>query len=69
MEGPRDDHIKWNRPDKDKYLMILLICGIQNKWYKWTYIQSRNRHTDIENKLILTKGERNGVRDKLGVWD
>ena len=30
-------------------------------------MQNRNRLTDIENKLIVTKGER--VRDKLGVWD
>ena len=28
------------------------------KWYKWTYIQNRNRPTDIENKPMVTKGER-----------
>ena len=38
------------------------------KWYKWTYLQNRNRLTDMENKLMVTKGERGG-RDKLGVWD
>ena len=27
-----------------------------------------NRSTDIENKLMVIKGER-GMRDKLGVWD
>ena len=31
-------------------------------------MQNRNRPTDIENKLMATKGERGG-RDKLGVWD
>ena len=30
------------------------------KWYKWTYSQNRNRLTDIENKLMVTKGERRG---------
>ena len=35
---------------------------------KWTYLQNRNRPTDIENKLMVTKGER-GEGDKLGVWD
>ena len=25
---------------------------------KWTYLQNRNRLTDIENKLLLTKGEK-----------
>ena len=29
----------------------------------------RNRLTDIENKLMFTKGERGGGRDKLRVWD
>ena len=39
------------------------------KWYEWTYLQDRNRLTDIENKLMDTKGERGRGRDKLGVWD
>ena len=30
------------------------------KWYKWTYLQNRNRLTDTENKLMATKGERGG---------
>ena len=25
--------------------------------------------TEIENKLVVTKGERRGGRDKLGIWD
>ena len=29
-------------------------------WYKWTYLQNRNRLTDIENKFMVTKGEREG---------
>ena len=28
MEGLRDDCIKWGKSDKDKYHMMLLICGI-----------------------------------------
>ena len=35
---------------------------------KRTYIQNRNRPIDLENKLMVTKGER-GRRDKLEVWD
>ena len=31
--------------------------------------QNRNRPTDVENKLMATKGERRVGRDKLGVWD
>ena len=29
MDGPRDYHTKWSKPDKDKYHMISLICGIE----------------------------------------
>jgi len=32
-------------------------------WYKRNFLQNRNRLTDIENKLMDTKGERG--RDKL----
>ena len=35
--------------------MILFICGILKK-YKVTYLQNRNSPTDIENKLMVTKG-------------
>ena len=30
------------------------------------YMQNRKRLTDIENKLVVTKGEREGVGGKLG---
>ena len=30
------------------------------KWYKWIYLQNRNRVTDVENKLMVTKGEKAG---------
>ena len=29
-------------------------------WYKRTYLQNRNRLTDIENKLMVIKGESGG---------
>ena len=37
-------------------------------WYKWTYLQNRNRLTDTENKFTVTQRERE-ERDKLGVGD
>ena len=30
------------------------------KWYRWSYLQSRNRDTDVENKRMDTKGENGG---------
>ena len=49
--------------------MSYAIAYIHNmkKRHKRTYLQNRNRSTDMENKLIVAKGERGG--DKLGVWN
>ena len=42
-----------SQTEKDKYHMIEHICGMKKK-YKWTYLQ--NRVTDVENKLMFTRG-------------
>ena len=65
MDGPRDDHTKWT---KRKINIITIICGILKKKIIQMNLQNRNRLTDIENKLMVTKGEREG-KDKCGVWD
>ena len=31
-------------------------------WHKWTYLKSRNRLTDIENRLTVSQWERGGGR-------
>ena len=33
------------------------------------FLKNRNSLTDIENKLMVTKGEKGYGRDKLGFWD
>ena len=38
------------------------------KWYRWSYLQKRNRDRDVENKHMDTKAERTGW-DELGDWD
>ena len=34
--------------------------------HKGSYLQNRNRLTDMKNRLMVTKGE--AGRNKLGVW-
>ena len=48
--------------EKDKYCMISLICE-STKYHKLVN-QIRNRLTDIERKLVITSGEREGGRSK-----
>ena len=33
------------------------------KWYKWTYLQNRNRLKDIENKYMVTKEDSRSGED------
>ena len=33
------------------------------------YIANRNKLTDIENKPVVTSGEREAGRGKIGAWD
>ena len=54
-----------SQTEKDKYhlyveskKMIQMNLFTKQKWL-----------TDIENTLMVTKGERVGRKDKLGVWD
>ena len=68
MDGPWAYYARWDKSDRERQISydITYMWNLK-KWYKWTYLQKRSRLTDIENKLMVTKGE--GGRDKLGVWD
>ena len=61
MDGPRDYHTRWSKTDRERRISydIIYMWNLK-KWYNWTYIQNRNRPTDIENKLMVTKGEKGG---------
>ena len=39
------------------------------KWYRGTYLQSRNRDTDVENKHTDTVVVGKGEWEVLGDWD
>ena len=45
------------------------LCVESKIWHKRTYLRNRNRLTDIENRLVVAKGEEGWGRDGLGVWD
>ena len=67
MERPRDYHTKWSKSDRERQISYdIAYMPNLKKWYKWTYLQNRNRFTDLENKLMVTGGV---GRDRLGVWD
>ena len=57
---------KVNKLEKHKQHRISLMWNLKKKRYKLTYLQNTNRLTDIENKVMVTKGEEDG---KIGIWD
>ena len=58
MDGPRDYHTKWSKPDRKRQISYdTTSMWTLKRGYKWTYFQNWNRLTDIENKLMVTKGK------------
>ena len=47
-----------SQKEKNKYRILTHMCRIWKDWYRWSYLQSRNRDTGIENKHMDTKGAR-----------
>ena len=60
MDEPRNYHTKWSKLDKDKYHVITYMWNLKT-WCKWTY--SQHKLTDILKikKLMVIKGEEEGI--------
>ena len=61
IDEPRDYKTKWNKSGRERKISyeITYMWNLK-KWQKWTYLQHRNRLTNIESKLIVTKEESGG---------
>ena len=59
MDGTRSSHTKWSQKEKDN--TICYHFYVESKlWHTWTYLENRNRLTDVENTLVVAKGEGGG---------
>ena len=58
VDGPRDDHTEWSKSQREKQISYIntYMCSLE-KWYRWSYLQSRNRNTDVEMRHMDTKEE------------
>ena len=58
MVGPRDYHTKCSQSDRERQIPydIAYMWNLK-KGYKWTYLQSRSRVTDVGNKLTGAGGK------------
>ena len=48
-------------------MTLLMYVESKKKLVQINLFKNRNRVTDVENKLMVTRGK--GKRDKLGDWD
>ena len=59
IDGNRDYHTKWSKLDRERQISWYQLHGESKKKVNYcAYLQNRNRSPGIENKLMVTKGER-----------
>ena len=56
VDGPRVCHTEWSKSEREKQISYIntYLWNLE-KWYRWTGLQGRNRDTNTENKLTVTK--------------
>lgn len=53
--GPRDYHTKWNKSEKNNYHDITYMLNLNFKMIQMNLFAIQ-KHTDFENKFMVTKG-------------
>ena len=50
-------HTKWNEPEREKHISYInaYIWNLE-EWHRWTYLQSRTRDADAENRHVCARG-------------
>ena len=69
MYGPRDDHTKWSKSDRERQTSDDISYMQNLKYYTKELIYKTETDTYIENKLMVTKGERGegGINKEFGI--
>ena len=69
LNGTRDGHIKWSKLEREKQISYInAYMWNLEKRYRWTYLQSRKRDTDVENKHLDTNEIRgHGMDWEIGI--
>ena len=55
-----DSHTKWSKSLRERQTPYYITYLESNIWHKWTYLQERNKLIDLENRLVVAKGEEDG---------
>ena len=57
MDGPRDYHTKWGKSEREKQIPYDITYVWNLKCDTNELIHETNRLTDVENRLVVAKGE------------
>ena len=68
MDGHSNEHAKWSNSKRERQISydITFMWNLRKVRYKCTYIQNRNRPTDIENWLVVAKEKGKGEERWIG---
>ena len=59
--GPRVCYTECSKSEREKQISYInTYMGNLEKWYRWTYLQGRNRDADIENRGVAMVGVNGG---------
>ena len=61
MDRPRDDHINWNKSDKDKYHMISLLCGVCKDVTDELIYKTETDSLTLETNIWYQVGQEEGI--------
>ena len=76
VDGPRDWHTEWSKSEREKqisyfnHILSYFNAYMWNleKWYRWSYLQSRSRDTHVKDKHTDTNsGNRAGMKWEIGM--
>ena len=63
------NRVKADRERQISYYIPHMGHLLKKKRNNWTYLQNRNRLTDIKAKLMFKKGKRQVERNRSEAWD
>ena len=66
---PRVCHTEWSKSEREKQMSYVnAYMWNLEKWYGWSYSQSRNGNTDVKNKCMDTKEQKKaGIDWQTGI--
>ena len=67
VDGPKDCHTEWSQSERERQIShINTYMWNLEKWYRCSYLKSRKRDKDVQNKHVNTKRERAGLNWEIG---